>query len=93
VNKSDEEILQKVREDLDHIMDIEGEPTFYKVKRWQESMPQYQVGHVDMMTYVFSKFKAHYPKIILTGASYNGIGLPDCITQGKSAAEDIIAGL
>ncbi|UJW57322.1 protoporphyrinogen oxidase [Bacillus sp. A116_S68] len=93
VNKSDEEILQKVREDLDHIMDIEGEPTFYKIKRWQESMPQYQVGHVDMMTYVFSKFKEHYPRIILTGASYNGIGLPDCISQGKSAAEDIIAGL
>jgi hypothetical protein len=29
---------------------------------------------------------AAWPAVTLTGASYRGVGLPDCITQGLAAA-------
>ncbi|SER73540.1 protoporphyrinogen oxidase [Salipaludibacillus aurantiacus] len=92
VDQPDETILAKVKEDINHIMDIEGEPHFYRIKRWKESMPQYEVGHVEKLHYVKTKLAEHYPQVTLTGASYHGIGLPDCVDQGKKAVEDILTG-
>lgn len=90
VKESDEEILEKVKTDLDHIMKIEGDPLFYRIKRWKEAMPQYEVGHLEKLQQVRLDFRKNYPGIELVGASYNGIGLPDCIDQGKAAVKRLL---
>jgi oxygen-dependent protoporphyrinogen oxidase len=33
---------------------------------------------------------ASYPGIVLAGAGYRGIGLPDCIRQGLAAAAVVV---
>ncbi|MGJ9382937.1 protoporphyrinogen oxidase [Salipaludibacillus sp. CF4.18] len=90
VNMTDEEILGKVKEDLDHIMKIEGDPLFYRIKRWKEAMPQYEVGHLEQLQKVRQGLSEAYPGIDLVGASYNGIGLPDCVDQGKAAVKRLV---
>lgn len=90
VGESDEVILDKVKSDLDHIMKIEGEPLFYRIKRWKESMPQYEVGHLAKIESVRTGLSNQYPGVKLVGASYNGIGLPDCIDQGKKAVAELV---
>lgn len=52
-------------------------------------MPQYHVGHIK----IFMKFnrilKRTYPRLRITGAPFEAVGLPDCISQAKKAADEI----
>ncbi|HIW13425.1 MAG TPA: protoporphyrinogen oxidase [Candidatus Salinicoccus stercoripullorum] len=88
--KSDEEIVNLARRDLDKIMDLEGDPEFTIVTRMIRSMPQYKVGHKSRVDAIRKYMTEHYPGVILTGASHHGVGLPDCVSQAKAAVESII---
>ncbi|QHA90513.1 protoporphyrinogen oxidase [Bacillus sp. N1-1] len=89
VDKSDEEIVQTVLNDLNQIMEIEGHPEFYRITRWRQSMPQYEVGHRERIDQVIKGIQQKMPGVFLAGASYNGVGLPDCIDQGEEAVTSV----
>ncbi|WKB35115.1 hypothetical protein QS257_15590 [Terrilactibacillus sp. S3-3] len=61
--------------------------------RLKQSMPQYAVGHLKWLQTINEEMSRQYPNVYPAGISYDGVGLPDCIRQGKSAAEKLIAGL
>mgnify|MGYP001213163482 CR=1 FL=1 len=90
VDRSDETIVQTVLNDLQAVTPIKGSPLFHVVTRWREGMPQYAVGHKEWLKHVNEQLDKHLPGIRLAGASYEGIGLPDCIEQGKKAAMQTI---
>jgi oxygen-dependent protoporphyrinogen oxidase len=90
---SDEEIVQRVRRDLKEIMGIEVEPSFYEVTRLLHSMPQYPVGHLQTIQDARQQLKEVMPEVFLSGAAYEGVGLPDCIQQGKEAAQQVMRAL
>ncbi|UCZ54336.1 protoporphyrinogen oxidase [Bacillus shivajii] len=89
VFKSDEEILSAVMKDLSHIMELEGDPDFYRIRRWKHSMPQYIVGHKERLQQFKSGLEKNLPKVHVTGSSFEGIGVPDCIDQGKKVVETL----
>ncbi|MFA9557203.1 protoporphyrinogen oxidase [Evansella sp. AB-rgal1] len=93
VSKSDEEIVEVVLKDLGKIMEINGKPEFYKVTRWKKAMPQYEVGHTTKLAEVNDGLKRDLPGVYIAGGSYKGIGIPDCIDQGKQAVTEIISQL
>ncbi|SDJ43637.1 protoporphyrinogen oxidase [Salimicrobium halophilum] len=90
VDKTDKEIEDIVLRDLGKIMDITDQPDFSVVTRWHDGMPQYSVGHKERLTKLEHYMKKDVPGVQLAGAYYYGIGLPDCINQGKAAAKRII---
>ncbi len=90
VEKSDEEIVQTVLNDLNQIMEIEGHPEFYRITRWRQSMPQYEVGHRKRIDLVQTGVEKKMPGVFLAGASYSGVGLPDCIDQGEAAVASVL---
>lgn len=90
VHRSDEEIVNAVLFDLKQIMDINGEPEFYRVTRWKKAMPQYNVGHTYKIAKIKEDIARNLPGLHLCGAGFEGIGLPDCIDQGEAAVERII---
>jgi oxygen-dependent protoporphyrinogen oxidase len=90
VSRSDEEILSAVLYDLKQIMTIEGKPEFFFIKRWQESMPQYNVGHTFKLSKIKEDIARNLPGLYLAGGGYEGIGLPDCIDQGEAAVDRIL---
>jgi len=49
-------------------------------------MPQYRVGHVDLVNRIESGV-ARVPGIELAGGAYHGIGIGDCLREGAAAAE------
>ncbi|RKJ67861.1 hypothetical protein D7X33_24725 [Butyricicoccus sp. 1XD8-22] len=53
-------------------------------------MPQYAVGHESRMEKLKQSLTEEYPQIKLVGSSYDGISIPDCISQGKKAALEMI---
>ncbi len=83
---TDEELVDRVRKDLHDIIGLDANPLFYRVTRWHESMPQYRVGHVERLQKVRRELETKRPGIFLAGAGYEGVGIPDCIQQGKNAA-------
>lgn len=87
VSEDDETIKAAVLHDLNRIMNIEGEPVFSIVTRWQDAMPQYTVGHRERTARYRDALQKRYPGVLLAGASLDGIGLPDCIDQGKRAVD------
>lgn len=91
VHKSDEEITATVLSDLRKVMNFDAEPDFAIVSRWKESMPQYTVGHVERLKTLRTYMAENLPNMYLAGASYEGLGLPDCMNQGKNAALQIIS--
>jgi oxygen-dependent protoporphyrinogen oxidase len=86
---SDFDITQKVRADLKNTMGITAEPLFVETTRWNDSMPQYPVGHLDHIQRFRQKLSDDMPGVYITGSGYQGVGLPDCIGQAKQSAKQV----
>ncbi len=77
----------KVRADLDKTLGLKGvQPLAQKTARWIKANPQYDVGHQRRLDRLVSCLKSH-DGLVLAGASYGGVGLPDCVRSGRRAAE------
>ncbi|KGR79991.1 protoporphyrinogen oxidase [Ureibacillus manganicus] len=90
VELSDTAIEHTVLHDLKKSIGITGSPEFTVVSRWKESMPQYTVGHEMRMENLRIDLQEQFPNIRLVGSSYEGISVPDCVTQGKNAAKEML---
>ncbi|MCE4957676.1 protoporphyrinogen oxidase [Macrococcoides caseolyticum] len=88
-DNDDAAIVKLARNDLDKMMSIQGEPEFTIVTKLFESMPQYEVGHIDRIHAIQHYIKMQYPGLVITGASFEAVGLPDCVSQGQKAALQI----
>lgn len=88
----EEELLSRVRKDLRDLLGIEKDPLFAEVTKWQRSMPQYHVGHVELVKRIGERVTS-LPGLTLAGNAYTGPGIPDCIRSGENAAERLVASL
>ncbi|WP_068786521.1 protoporphyrinogen oxidase [Paenibacillus phocaensis] len=87
------EVRRRVAAELKELMGIEAEPLFCEMSTWPESMPQYPVGHVERLHKLRIELERTLPGVLLCGAGYGGVGIPDCIRQGKEAAEAMLTWL
>ena len=83
------EMLRRVEQDLRGLLRIEGKPLFAEVSKWQNSMPQYEVGHLERIAAIENQL-AQLPNVTLAGNAYRGAGIPDCIRSGETAAEKLL---
>lgn len=90
VDLSDEEIADIVLQDLNKTMNITQKPEFTVVTRWRDSRAQYTVGHKDRLKQIQADMADELPGVYLAGASYEGLGIPDCIDQGEKAVENVL---
>jgi oxygen-dependent protoporphyrinogen oxidase len=91
VKLSDDEVVSRVRNDLKVTMGIDSAPEFVQVFRHPQAIPQYIVGHNGRLQVLEGLLKAH-PGLILTGNSYRGIGLNDCVAAAERAADEALKG-
>jgi oxygen-dependent protoporphyrinogen oxidase len=85
----DDELIELAVGELRDLLGLGGQPVVARVHRWPRAMPQYSVGHLEHLAQIESALKEH-SGIVLAGAAYRGIGLPDCIRQGEEASEKIL---
>lgn len=90
VSLSDDEVVSRVRGDLAVIMGIDTAPEFVRIFRHPQAIPQYTVGHGSRLKALEEALRAH-PGLILTGNSYRGIGLNDCVAAAERAADEALA--
>ncbi len=86
---SDDKVVAAVRNELRELMGITAAPQLVRVYRWERAMPQYEVGHRERVAAI-ERAVAKRPGIVLAGASYHGVGVPDCVRQGQQAAERVL---
>jgi oxygen-dependent protoporphyrinogen oxidase len=89
IHFDDQELVRKVRKDVAELMGIHAEPLFYEITRMPRSMPQYPVGHLSIVAEFRRELAEAMPGVYVTGAGFHGVGLPDCIRQGKEAAHQL----
>jgi oxygen-dependent protoporphyrinogen oxidase len=89
---SDRDLVAAAQEDVAEALGVRGEPCLVRLGRWAQLMPQYTVGHLSRVVAVEAAM-AGVPGIVLAGATYRGVGIPDCVVQGRSAARRLVAHL
>ena len=85
---TDDELLRLVQAELSDIFGVRGDPEIALVIRYPRAMPQYHVGHLDRVARI-EALAARHQGLALAGNAYRGVGIPDAITSGETAAETI----
>ncbi len=85
----DDEVLSVIARELNPLLGIQGSPTLTRIVRWPNVMPQYHVGHLELMDRIDDAV-TKLPGIELAGKSYRGVGIPHCIHSGEKAAERLL---
>lgn len=85
----DEALISRVKTELTEICGLATEPTYKEVNRWTRAMPQYRLGHLERLEQAEVAL-SRYGGVVLTGSAYRGVGIPDCIREGTTAAEKVL---
>ncbi len=86
------DMVCRVKTDLNQLLGIKTEPIFTETTRWSRSMPQFEIGHLARVNAIEREL-VQIPTLALSGNSYNGAGIPDCIRSGGTAAQKLFNGL
>jgi len=81
------ELVQLVQRELAATLGIDAAPTFTRVRRLNEALPIYGVGHVARVAALRDALARSMPGVLVVGNGYDGIGIPNCILGGLRAAE------
>ncbi|WP_138420517.1 protoporphyrinogen oxidase [Aquibacillus sediminis] len=92
-NMSDQELIGLAQEDVTKAFGIVTEPITGEVSKWNDMMPNYQLSHPNDLKQLEQGLAEHYPGVWLAGCSYYGVGIPDCMQNGKETAKRVIENL
>lgn len=87
---SDDRIQQIVTDELTQILGMRHTPIFQLVQRYHNAMPQYHVGHLQLVEQI-ETLTRQLSGLELAGNAYRGVGIPDSIASGESAADRVLA--
>jgi len=89
---NENELLELAQEELKLSLGITAEPIVSRVFMWDKAMPQYNLGHPEILKQIDNALEKH-SGLALAGNGYRGIGIPDCIRSGEFAVEKILNGV
>lgn len=89
VQLSDEEITSIALHDIERSMGITAKPVFSVVTRWEQAMPQYDIGHKARTLRIKRSLAEQLPGVYVAGSSFDGVGIPDCIGQAEQIIEQL----
>jgi oxygen-dependent protoporphyrinogen oxidase len=92
LDKSDAELIRVATDALRPLLGISGEPLLTRVYRWERANAQHEVGHLERLARIESTL-AGVPGLQLTGSGYRGVGIPDCVADGRATARKVTAWL
>ncbi|MYF24161.1 MAG: protoporphyrinogen oxidase, partial [Nitrospira sp. SB0678_bin_10] len=86
----DSELAGRACRELEAIAGIQSRPLHVEVYRWPRAMPQYIRGHRERVRRIRERV-ALQPGLFVTGAAYDGIGIPDCIRDADQTSAKLSA--
>jgi oxygen-dependent protoporphyrinogen oxidase len=85
LEQDDEALVQRALSALRPILGITGAPQLTRVYRWPRANAQHEVGHLARMRAIDTALADH-PGLFVTGSGFRGVGIPDCIADGRATA-------
>jgi oxygen-dependent protoporphyrinogen oxidase len=92
LQREDQELVNTVLTELAEATGVTGRPIDSLVSRWGGALPQYAVGHLELVARVRGAIEA-LPGLAVCGAAYDGIGVAACIASAQRAAASVLEGL
>jgi oxygen-dependent protoporphyrinogen oxidase len=85
-----EELIQQIKKELAEAMDITGEPELVNYINWEKGIPQYNLGHENLIKEE-ALFMKDNPNYRIIGNYIHGVSVADSIKKGVLAAKAITA--
>lgn len=92
LRRDDADMVRLVLADVAALTGLSAPPMATRVTRWGGGLPQYAVGHVDLVRRVRAAVAA-VPGLAVCGAAYDGVGVPACIRSAHAAVGQVLAAL
>ncbi|MGB7931345.1 MAG: protoporphyrinogen oxidase [Gammaproteobacteria bacterium] len=84
-------LLAVARTGIRLTMGVDAEPDVSFLRRWEQGIPNYPVGHLRAMDDLFNQV-ARYPGLHLNCNAYRGIAMNDCVRNSRELAQRLCAG-
>jgi protoporphyrinogen/coproporphyrinogen III oxidase len=87
VSLPEAEIISTVHRELAFLLGIAQSPSFCHVQTWQRAIPQYNLGHMQLVNQL-TQLQIKYPSIRLIGNYLRGPALGACVEQALTVARE-----
>lgn len=87
VGRSDPDLLTELHSELVDLFGVNADPVDIVSFHWPNGYPQADVGHLDRVAALEAGLP---PGLAVAGSAYRGVGVPDCIRQGRDAARRLL---
>jgi oxygen-dependent protoporphyrinogen oxidase len=88
----DDTLIDVVRKELSEVLGITAKPEIARIFHWDGGMPQYTMGHRERVASLETALGG-ISGVAVAGNMIRGVGLPDCIASGESAADKVVGDL
>lgn len=85
LDQTDDDMVAASHRDFAQLLGIAGDPVLTRVYRWPRLNPQHEVGHLEKLSAIEEQL-GRLPGLHIAGAGFRGVGIPDCVAQGRAAA-------
>ena len=88
LDADDADLIAACAKHLAALVRLPDEPHHAAVVRWPKAMPQYELGHLDLV----ARIRRSLPEgIFVVGQAYDGVGIPDCVRAAGETAAAVVA--
>jgi oxygen-dependent protoporphyrinogen oxidase len=70
------------------LLGITAPPLLTRVYRWERANAQHEVGHLARLAAIEHAIAGH-PGLVVTGSGFRGVGIPDCVADGRATARQL----
>ncbi|MDC0934862.1 protoporphyrinogen oxidase [Pirellulales bacterium] len=85
---SDDQLAMVAHDELADLLAMREGPIDHDVCRWTGAMPQYEVGHLQLVDDIEQRTCKH-PGLQLVGNAYRGVGIPHCVAYANARMEQL----
>ena len=83
--RSDDELIDQTHATFAGLLELDRRPDLARVYRWDRANPQHNVGHLARVAAIETRLQ-RCPGLFVTGAGFRGVGIPDCVADGRATA-------
>ena len=85
LSRPDDELIDQAHRTFAALLDIDRPADLTRVYRWDRANAQHDVGHIERVFEIEQRLD-RLPGLYVTGAGFRGVGIPDCVADGRAIA-------
>ncbi|MCC6888617.1 MAG: protoporphyrinogen oxidase, partial [Hyphomicrobiales bacterium] len=85
-----DELIEIARREFANLLGAKGEPVLARVRHWSRGLPQYRIGHRDLLA-ALNGTSERRPGLFLTGNYFAGVSVAACMAHATQTATHVDA--